>query len=540
MSETTYPTPGRGHQFQMNIFGLLMDQDAITELQTHVWNRESFLPTTPAKPLTGQLSDLSDIAQNMAIELKDGSPGLVAKNKLRSSVRERLTEPHFVEVMNLLKTFKTAKPEQKKALAQTISDVAFWCQWLIRGYLFEGKQHWEVYCADMIPAPLSKIAFAANAALGRHQIEFVYDDYTLKAARLPADDVLAALNYDDPKAILDAIAAIDTPVGFNDVRGSMPEHNFRHNHSLMEWQMKAAFKGFDKVLAGDKSGWDAIVESARRANRVFKTMLVNTPSSSYPKIRLPIKGVRGAAGSVYHPHGVFYQDVGEDTYTVDGISYRGIYIDNEWGQTGANSSMFKYFDILIGVAQARDAFSLDVIMRNKMNQVFQGSVDSGVLGSNPIDSMQRAFDLFTRPPLHMHILVDTDKLSHEKNILTDDDADVLLQRLRLAYWVAEHRITHGKYVLKSIYQTEPIGGQSRAAGTGGSTPPFLKLFLDQTLKPARELLIKLLLRKDTLSAEQLREISDFNEKFNEFEEVMTAVRNKGRLLEHDEEVTNAH
>jgi hypothetical protein len=97
MSETTYPTPGRGHQFQMNIFGLLMDQDAINELQTHVWNRESFLPTTPAKPLTGQLSDLSDIAQNMAIELKDGSPGLVAKNKLRSSVRERLTEQHFVE-----------------------------------------------------------------------------------------------------------------------------------------------------------------------------------------------------------------------------------------------------------------------------------------------------------------------------------------------------------------------------------------------------------------------------------------------------------
>ncbi len=81
----------------MNIFGLLMDQDAINELQTHVWNRESFLPTTPAKPLTGQLSDLSDIAQNMAIELKDGSPGLVAKNKLRSSVRERLTEQHFVE-----------------------------------------------------------------------------------------------------------------------------------------------------------------------------------------------------------------------------------------------------------------------------------------------------------------------------------------------------------------------------------------------------------------------------------------------------------
>jgi hypothetical protein len=47
----------------------------------------------------------------------------------------------------------------------------------------------QVYCADMIPAPLSKIAFAANAALGRHQIEFVYDDYTLKAARMPSDEV---------------------------------------------------------------------------------------------------------------------------------------------------------------------------------------------------------------------------------------------------------------------------------------------------------------------------------------------------------------
>ena len=32
-------------------------------------------------------------------------------------------------------------------------------------------------------------------------------------------------------------AAIDTPVGFNDVKGGMPEHNFRHNHSLMEWQV---------------------------------------------------------------------------------------------------------------------------------------------------------------------------------------------------------------------------------------------------------------------------------------------------------------
>jgi hypothetical protein len=71
----------------------------------------------------------------------------------------------------------------------------------------------------MIPAPLSKIAFAANAALGRHQIEFVYDDYTLKAATLPSDKELNSINYENPTAILNAIASIKTPVGFNDVAG---------------------------------------------------------------------------------------------------------------------------------------------------------------------------------------------------------------------------------------------------------------------------------------------------------------------------------
>jgi hypothetical protein len=36
----------------------------------------------------------------------------------------------------------------------------------IARYLFEGKRNWEIYCMPMIPGPLAKIAFAANAALG--------------------------------------------------------------------------------------------------------------------------------------------------------------------------------------------------------------------------------------------------------------------------------------------------------------------------------------------------------------------------------------
>ena len=44
-----------------------------------------------------------------------------------------------------------------------------------------------------------------------------YDDYTLKAAQFPAGFDLDAIDYDDSSAILDAVAKISTPVGFNDM-----------------------------------------------------------------------------------------------------------------------------------------------------------------------------------------------------------------------------------------------------------------------------------------------------------------------------------
>jgi len=527
----------------MNIFGLSFNVDDITSVQDAIWNTDSFLPNQPARalPISTGLTVLSDLGQRMAVTLADGKPGLLAQNALRQAVEADLKPAHFLATMMLLQNFKSeTDPAKKKATAQFISDVAFWAQWLIRGFLFEGKLHWEVYCADVIPAPLSKIAFAANAALGRHQIEFVYDDYTLKAAIMPTDAELEALDYDSSSELLNGIARIKTLVGFNDVAGGSPEHNFRHNHSLMEFQMKAAFQGTKEVLEGDVNGWDKIVEAARRANRVFRTMLATTTPESYPKIRLPIKGVRGACGSVYHPHGVFYEGCGSDVYkrVEDGLERRGVYVDDEWGQTGANSSMFKFFDVLIGVSQLRGAFNADPIMISRMAQVFDKQLDSGELGTNPIDSMQRAFDLFTRPPKHMRILVDTDVQLQASGVLTSADPQVLLQRLRLAYWVAEHRVTHGKYIVKAIYKTESVGGQSKAQGTGGSTPPFLKLFLDQTLAPGRNLIIKLLMQPEVLTVEQKQEVAHLVGKFEEFETRMDKVRDLGLKLEHDEKVSN--
>lgn len=244
---------------------------------------------------------------------------------------------------------------------------------------------------------------------------------------------------------------------------------------------------------------------------------------------------------MYHKHGVFYEGVGTESYVLeDGSRISGVYIDDEWGQTGANSSMYKWFDLFCGVTNARQAYSADPIALSKMAEVFDGRLDSGQLGNNPIDSMQRAFDLFTRPPLHMRLLVRTDQNLRQILGTNKQDPTVLLQQLRLAYWVAQHRMTHGKYVLASIYQTEPVGGQSRAEGTGGSTPPFLKSFLDQTLHPGRGYIIQLLMQQDGLTKKQLQETYQYAREFDEFEATMEKVRRKGQELEYDENVSNAH
>lgn len=545
MQSSIYPTPGNGHEFQMNIFGLLYSTSDIMQLQQYLFDETSFLPRQSAQPIRRRiLTDLSTIGSSMAIELADGSTqGLLAKNELRTTVSATLKPAHFAATMDLLQAFKNETDVAKRfELGQEISNVAFWAQWLIRGVLFEGKLHWEQFCEEAVRTPLSKIAYAANAALGRHQIEFVYDDYTLKAAMFPPSiDFDMDVDYNSTQSIIDAVAAIETPVGFNSMKGGTPEHNFRHIHSLMEFQMRRAFDGGKKICSGDESGWEDVVEAARRANRVFSTMLVNTPPESYPKIRLPIKGVRGACGSVYHRHGVFYEGVGSDEHVMlDGTKITGVYVDDEWGQTGANSSMYKWFDLFCGVTQARNGYSTDPISLTKMAAVFERRMNSGELGDNPIDSMQRAFDLFTRPPYHMKTLVTTASQLQQSKCLHTTDAALLLQILRLAYWVAEHRMTHGKYVLASIYQTEPVGGQSRAAGTGGSTPPFLKLFLDQTINPGRNFIIQLFKQQKNLTQTQLDEVLFYAKKFDEFEYTMEKVRMKGQQLEFDEKVANVH
>ena len=63
---------------------------------------------------------------------------------------------------------------------------------------------------------------------------------------------------------------------------------------------------------------------------------------------------------------MFYEGAGSDEFTSGDEKLVGAYVDDEWGQTGANSSMYKWFDLLCGVSAARQATTCDPIMMSKV------------------------------------------------------------------------------------------------------------------------------------------------------------------------------
>jgi hypothetical protein len=62
----------------------------------------------------------------------------------------------------------------------------------------------------------------------------------------------------------------------------------------------------------------------------------------------------------------------------------------------------------------------------------------------------------------------------------------------------------------------------------------------QTITPGRNIIIHLLLQRDSLDESQLNEIQNFADKFDQFEAIMESVRQKGQELEHDEKIVNHH
>lgn len=603
--EGRYPTLGNGGiSYRANIDGIDYSSADVAELQSHIWknpdeagNQMDFLPKHPTRPLSGELKVLSDLAAEMPVKLEDGSKGLLAKNQLRKRVMQ--LDKNLIDASKaLVEGFKNAKtPAEKQAYAQEIQSLSVFAQWLIRGVLFEGPLHKEPTVSPVVPSPLSVISAIANQATGLLQKEFVYHSYTLLPAELPVDlkKSFDELDYNDPKAILDAIASIKTLAGFNDIAGHNPEHNFRFNHVLMEYQMRMVFEGYEQVKAGDNAGMDKMIEGYRRAHKVFETMLMNTPAESYPQVRLPITAVEGKKGvadrlsiyppqsagdivlrglqkslrgdsqgpalmmegvkrldqqladhfktksvfadqvSLYPPQGVLYEGLGSETVkdAFTGKEYKGERPPPVPGQTGANSSMYKLADVFIQVAKLRQAYEIDDGYFEKLTDVMLKQRPYTELGKDPIDSMMLAFDVFTRPDQHQQALVETYEAVNKLDAFQNPSTEQKVKLLEVAYWVAKHRLRHGQYVNKAIFSQPPKANQSRAEGTGGSTIQFLKRFFDDTLTPSRNL-ISDLKSDDSLSESDRKKVLEIEQDLAVQEEQMVAVDNRGRDLARQE------
>ena len=492
-----FPRLGDGIDYSVNIFGEMLSPQEINRIQKAKWGGDSYLPKHVAQPLPGELGALSEITAEMPIVKRDGSEGLIKQNRARKAIHS-LSKTLFDDLMTIIKRFKTAKTDKEKDYyANLISDICFETQWLTRAYLFEGKVHGEKFTPDIIPTPLSKLLWASCYASGMSQVEFVYHNYTLLDGQLPSEDPLT-VNVENQNDVLEYIASIHARTGFNDVGGGNPEHNFRHNHTFMEAQMRFAFKGWDLVKQGKHNeGLELIVKGARRAHLIFKTMLAGTPANDkegkigYATVRMMIAGVLGKAGKMYPDHGVAYEDCGGELFseslkltTLQHLSdiKKVAVVDDEFGQTGANSSMYKKLDAILGITKHRGAFIPTDDNLTTIKRVLKKEIPATKLDNDPIIAMQKAFDLYTRPVNALSDLIQTTIDAEKINLNRIEDSSTQMLLFKLGYWISAHRMVHGKYVEKAIYKTTPIGGQSAAQGTGGSTPPFLKTFSDQTLE----------------------------------------------------------
>jgi hypothetical protein len=207
-------------------------------------------------------------------------------------------------------------------------------------------------------------------------------------------------------------------------------------------------------------------------------MLQTTTSSRIPWYASPSKG---GACSVYHSLTACFTKVLDPTnYSRDGTKCQGVLV-NEWGQTVTASSMYKWFDLFCDASLA--SLCGGSIHPWQNGRCLDGTIDSGVSLRQSNWFHATSFDLFTRPPLHMSTLV-TNRASSPISGCFRLDPYVLLQRPVLliggwpphwpteVYWPPLQNTTSGRF-------------QSRAAGTGGSTPPFLKLFLTRQFALAR-------------------------------------------------------
>jgi len=566
-----HPIPRYGGSVTRQVFGMEWRPSDLTRINNILFNTDqsAYVPRYDMRPLTGELSILSDLATRMSIRLNGGEEGYLAHGTFKEAIENSaLNERVFEALMDKMRDFKLRcdqtdvndNPQDMINLAREILEADFYLQWIVRGWLFEPVltgdilEHDKTLRSDglrydddiarpqsgktriMVPHYLARPLAASSAALGRDQLEFCYANYTLLAGHFPDGFDKENVDYDSSRSILDAIASISTDVSYLDTNGHSSDHNFRFDHVLMELQMTQAFQGLEAVLSGDKSGWDDISNAAYRAHKVFQTMSEGTPPKDYPYIRTMISGNYGNKPE-YDIRGVFYEGLGTDRYKdPSGTEHSGVWVKNEYGQTGANSSMFKWFDTVIGVSEHRGAYTwtqeeLDILL-----DVMKGKRKPSELKRDELRTMQFGFDLYTRPVEHMSHLVETFERIREYGLIRSADPDDLIGRLKTARWVAEHRIVHLHYVHTHIYSADPMGRQQAAVGTGGSTVEFLPGFIDDTISPMKAILSTLSTMKDQLSEQQLVDVEEMEKRMEKIESKKDFILKHGQKLQASEQL----
>ena len=523
-----FPYFGNGINYHEELFGLKFDAQLIQKTSDFIWNDDSTLPKFLCKPLPGKFSAISDLAQNMTVNL-NGNKGLIGKFELFKEV-ERLDPSLMDGFIEIVQNHLKNPSEQSSNL---IADFRCWSSWLANGIKIEPIFNGEKKANSFIPWPLAGILLLSSKILGQ-QPEFEYAaDYVLRSGILPKEDVNALSNS---KQRVDYIRSIKPIVAFHDFDGN--EQGFRMTHLAMEETSRKLLSNASAAILKDEFSTNSLnqmEEALYQSNQLFNCMWdVSNPELYNKEVRIFIQGLNGNQGSIYDENGLFFENCGNDSNPT--YNSKGLFISNLHGQTGANSSYYPIADEITGIGNHTRAYvydeKVDPIIIEKI--LFSGNVANTDLPENSkLDSLSRLLKSFRvgyRPPSHHKLIVNTrnqiQNSTIEQQIQSDNNKKKALANC--IRWIIQHRIDHYSMVVSYILKSpDPYSTQTKNRGTGGSpTPSFLPSIFLQTIERLNDLVEN----NDEQWVKDILSITDnHQESMNSFIEIAKKSSRKERL-----------
>tara|TARA_B100001093_G_scaffold456113_1_gene466801 strand:+ start:7823 stop:9418 length:1596 start_codon:yes stop_codon:yes gene_type:complete len=477
-ADSTFPYLGHGINFDEKLFGLTFDAKLIQKTSELIWKSNSTLPYSTLKKLPAPYACLSDIAQEMAVNIL-GKKGLIGKNSLLEEVKaldSSLMDNFIVDVQNHI-------DNPTRESAELIANVRCWSSWLANGIKIEPIFNGSKKACSFIPWPLSGLLLLSSRITGQ-QPEFEYAaDYVLRSGILPKDELK---DYSNMNMNIDYIRSIKPVVAFHDFDGN--EQGFRMTHLAMERTSEMMIdNALLAVEKGDiKENLEKIELATMQSNQLFNAMWkVSEPLLYNKEVRIFIQGLFGNQGSIYPSNGLFFEKCG-DNFSEE-FKTDGLFISDLHGQTGANSSYHPIADEITGIGNHTHAYIAD---KKVDNSIIKGVLEKGYVSDNDlpdntnVDSLTKLLKSFRvgyRPPAHHSMIVKTRNILQNSDYFSRIESNneykkILASSVR---WIIQHRIDHYKMVVSYILRApDPYKNQTKAKGTGGSpTPTFLpKMF----------------------------------------------------------------